>query len=245
MSLKKILTSALKITALAALIFTVSVEAPFVHKAYIRSIAEESVVRIVSATGKGTGFHVKLPNGKVVILTNKHVCEMNPVLEVETDGMRFPIVRKIIKISDRHDLCVMEGIPGKQGISIGSDPTLGDTLYTLGHPRGEELNVASGEYFGNTIIKMGHVLKVDELCLGEIIPGGYMFTPEGLVPVQVCLEPKNTIHVSSPTYPGNSGSAVVNKYGNLVGVIFAGNPSIENNGYAVPLSYVIEFLSTI
>lgn len=214
------------------------------HRKYIRSIAEESSVKIVSVTGRGTGFHVQLPSGKVVILTNKHVCEMNEVLNVESFGARFGIVRKVIKKSDRHDLCVMEGIPGKKGISIGSDPTLGDILYTLGHPRGEELNVASGEYFGNTVIQMVEQPKNGEPCRG-ITQEEPMFGIPGFFPVSLCIVEKNTFHLSTPTYPGNSGSAVVNKYGNLVAVIFAGNAYVENNGYAVPLEYIKDFLNTL
>ena len=43
-------------------------------------------------------------------------------------------------------------------------------------------------------------------------------------------------------YGGNSGSPVVNFYGNVVGVVFAGSPSVITNGYMVPYPIIKEFI---
>ena len=45
-----------------------------------------------------------------------------------------------------------------------------------------------------------------------------------------------------PTKPGSSGSPIVNKSGNLIGVIFAGYPVIENVGLSSPLAAIKIFL---
>lgn len=226
---------------LAISLSAISLEAPYYHQRFIRNIAEESVVQIYGQEGTGTGSHVKLPDGRIVILTNKHICDMTGPLMVKAEDEELPIARKVIEISKDHDLCAIEALPDHEAISIGSDPVIGDELYTLGHPRGEALNVAKGEYFDNKLAKMGELAPADGVC-----KEGTSVQADGLFgPVFYCVISRNSIELSSPTFPGNSGSPVVNKYGHLVGVIFAGNRSVENMGLAVPLSYVKEFLNSL
>jgi S1-C subfamily serine protease len=240
--LKHLIKKAIKIAIIAIGIAVISVEAPFAHRAYIRGVAEENVVQIYGQNGTGTGSHVKLEDGRIVILTNKHICKMTGPLMVKSEDLKLPIERKIIKISDKHDLCVIEGIPGHAGISISKyNPKLGEELFTLGHPRGEALNVAHGEYFDNTKINIGEEIKSDGSCEeGKLIEQQTFF---GIM--RACVVERNAIELSTPTYPGNSGSPVVDKFGNLVAVIFAGDPSVQNEGMAVPLLYVKEFLNEI
>lgn len=228
----KLIKKLLAITVLFLCTVTISLEAPYLHRQYIRNIAEKSVVQIYGQEGTGSGSHVRLETGEVVILTNKHICQMTGPLMVKSEDQPLPIARKIIKISDKHDLCAIEAIPGEEAIHIGSAPKIGDELYVLGHPRGDALNVSVGEYFDNKEIDMSEEPQADGTCA------------EGK-PVIFCVYKRNTIQFSNPSYPGNSGSPIVNKYGNLVGVLFAGDRSVENMGFGVPLTYVSEFLNSL
>lgn len=241
MKFKNLIKKVFKIAALAICLSIVTLQAPYVHKKYIRSIAEQSVVQIYGQNGTGTGSHVQLPNGKIVILTNKHICQMTGPLTVKSVKNKLVVERKIILISEDHDLCAIEPLDGVSGIKIGSAPELGDELYTLGHPRGDALNVSKGEYFDDKKIQLGQDSESDGSCKeGKPITQDTIFGP-----VTFCVIERTSIQLSTPTYPGNSGSPVLNKYGRLVAVIFAGNPSIENQGFAVPLSAVKEFLALL
>lgn len=143
---KQFFLNFLKASIYFCAIMAISLEAPYMHKSYLRGIAQSSVVRVVGKNGIGTGFHVKASNGKTYLLTNKHVCQMTGPLKAEKYGARLGIERKIIKISDKHDLCVLEALPEVKGLSVsGSAAEDGEAVYTLGHPRGDALSVASGE----------------------------------------------------------------------------------------------------
>lgn len=242
MSFKKIITKFLKSIVMCFLVAAIAIQAPFAHKEYIRNIAEENSVRIVGMDGMGTGFHVRTKSGKVYILTNKHVCEMTGPLSVEKYGSKKGVIRKIIKKYTKHDLCVMEALPGVSGIRISSDPAEnGDHVYTLGNPRGDKLNIAEGEKFDNKVITLGEETNEEGLCNeGKLVEIPTIF---GIF--KMCTIERMAIQISNPTYPGNSGSALVNKWGRLVGVIFAGSREIENQGFAVDINSVNDFLSSL
>lgn len=242
MQIKSKFKTLIKSTLLCFMVVTVAIQAPFAHRDYIRGIAEDNSVRIVGEDGMGTGFHVQAPNGKVYILTNKHVCNMQGPLKVEKYGDKIGVIRKVIKKYAKHDLCVMEALPGVSGIKISSDPAEnGDHTYTLGHPRGDALNVAEGEKFDDKTITLGEATNEQGVCTeGTLVEIPTMF---GIF--KICAIERMAVQISNPTFPGNSGSAVVNRWGRLIAVIFAGSREVENQGFAVPMKDIRDFFSTL
>ena len=242
MTLKGTISKVAKSIVSAIFIVAICLQTPVAYREYIRGIAEDNSVRIVGMDGMGTGFHVRTKSGKVYILTNKHVCNMTGPLKVERYGDKVGVVRKVIKMYEKHDLCVMEALPGVKGISLSSDDAKnGDHVYTLGNPRGDNLNVAEGEKFDNKVITIGENVNSNGLCT----EGTLVEIPTLFGVFKICSVDRMAIQISNPTYPGNSGSAVVNRWGRLIGVIFAGSREVENQGFAVGLAEVNDFINSL
>ena len=159
-----------------------------------------------------TGFYVNY-QGRYYIMTNKHVCDNS------SDGKHIIFgnyVAEIIKIDTRHDLCLTTS-NRQSGLSVAMEyPAKFDKIYLVGYPRG-----------------IGKVIREGSLIEKIVIDANW-------------LAPNNTYvesyYISTTTYRGNSGSPVVNKYGEVIGVLFAGSPSYPTEGLMVPLEYVHELL---
>ena len=72
----------------------------------------------------------------------------------------------------------------------------------------------------------------------ELVDAGPLGAMFGVV--NICVRTLDSQPVTASIYPGNSGSPVFNKYGNVVGVAFASNEF--SRGYIIPLSFVVNFL---
>ncbi len=216
-----------------------------IKDAYYRDYIGDSVVRVLNMekTGGGTGFHVEAASGEVFILTNNHVCEAakDGKLIVERNGEE--IVREIVARYKQHDLCLVQAIPDFNGttIEVASSLDAGDDVVLIGHPGLRDLTLSHGEYIGSKEITMANfAIKNEEECSGQWVSNPAIQIFLGLD--GVCVESVLTSALSAPAYAGNSGSPVVNKYGNLVGVLFAGNQEQVNDSFMVPLKNIQDFL---
>ena len=231
----------LKRTTLALLCAVLVWSTPHLKDAHYRYISGSQVVKIIGTEGSGTGFHIKAPSGKTYILTNQHVCaiaDKNQELLVENSKKMVP--RRVIAVYQKHDLCLVEALPGEEnGLRMANSLSIGEDIVLIGHPSGRPLTLSKGEFVHKKFIPMLNLeIRTSEECdsiNGTWLDGGF-FMPS------VCVEKVSAFGISSPSYPGNSGSPVVNKWGNVVGVLFAGNRTQLNDNYMVPFHELKNFL---
>lgn len=235
--------------AIAAAIAAIAVKAPELRDAWLRNkVGSKSYIMFEPGIGSGTGFMVKAPSGKSYLLTNDHVCDASTDgahLSVMDDNGEF-IPRSILHRSEKTDLCLLEGMPGVEGLTVStSPPDKGDSLAAVGHPAGYLTTMTKGTLImskdieipeGYISIKMGSA--PEELIPQEL--GGMLESecdkPKNKVLVQkrdflgleyvvkVCMNvTKNAYFTTILAQPGSSGSAVVNGWGQVIGVLFAGD----------------------
>ena len=186
---------------------------PTTYHQWIRDYVGQSVVEVtdIDGTTGGTGFHVILPSGKIAIMTNAHVCRHQ--------------VNGIIYISDEdYDL-----YPRKVILSASyTDLCMIEAL-----PDIKPLSLAQYAYSGEPIIEIGHPQLLPlTLSYGELIS-------KEIVDIDgITTEIYNT---TVPTMHGNSGSPIVNIYGDVVGVICA-KDSESNWGSAITLEDIHKFI---
>lgn len=194
------------------------IKVPEYHYSYIRNKGSQAVVKItdpLEITG-GTGFHIRTEKGNNYILTNGHICglaKLDPNGNVYVKNLEEDrlIPRKVIEVSNFADLCLVEGIPDSSVLTLGGKPSPGDELFVVGHPRLFPTTMTHGEYIGELIIDIFD----------------YVNTKIYLTNVNIL--------------PGNSGSPVLNKYGNVVGVAFASQRG-DNWGLMVSIDEINKFL---
>jgi S1-C subfamily serine protease len=161
-----------------------------------------------------TGFHLKFL-GKVFIVTNKHVCDLN-TSEVHLNYAKFgDTYHSILAVDTEHDLCLLSSDREDGLILASSDAIALDPVFLVGYPRGEPLTIREGR-------------KVEE----QVMQVDWLGPLESVIATQI----------STITYGGNSGSPVTNTRGEVIGVLFAGDRRYVTEGYYVPHRYLVQFL---
>lgn len=206
---------------------------PDYHYSYIRNHVASKVVKITEQylRSGGTGVHVNTPHGQTLILTNAHVCEVENekgvVFVTDESGRTMP--RRVIEKSEFTDLCIVEGMPGASGLNLGSKPSIGEIVAVIGHPRLAPTTVSRGELTSQQLITvLDHALNPNDPKDTCNLPKNKIVTMMSFFgPVEVCAIEINAYLSNIVILPGNSGSPLVNKYGNLIGLAFAGDNEVH------------------
>ena len=248
-SATRVVSGTAKLTLLFVFVILTGLSANRFHVKYLEHKVGQNTVFIRSMPdaeeqASGTGFEMKTPSGRVVTVTNRHICELQnskgelAVLEKQHSNRLIPL--RVIEMSKDNDVCIVEGLAGYEGLDAASgELEVGEPVFALGYPLGQALNFSAGR-----VKDFGPIFLLDETtdiseCNGPKQKVQTLQSAFG--PVQVCTISFDSIQTDLVIFGGNSGSAMVNIYGNVVGIIFAGN-NRTNWGSSVPLSYIKDLL---
>lgn len=174
-----------------------------------------SVVKILTAGGNGSGV-VYTADG--LVLTNEHVVRGSPTVQIGfADGRRYPgAVRAVDVVTD---LALVQA--ERRDLPVArfqpGTPVIGELAIAIGSPLGFENSVTAGVVSG----------------LHREIPGTAAET-QALV---------DLIQTDAPISPGNSGGALVNARGEVIGISEAYIPpqaGAVSIGFAIPAATAID-----
>lgn len=211
------------------------------HKDFLRYKTEDTVVRVLSPMGGGgTGFQVVADSGTKYIVTNHHVCEaaVNDVVIIKNNlKIKKGVKKKVVYRDDIHDLCLIEGDNRLGTLKVSNSPYVGQINYIVGHPKLRDLTIFEGEYIGRHKVEMMVSAETRESCQGRVEEVPVIISV--LFGIEfACIKTFDALSLTTPSYPGNSGSPILDKFGRVIGVLFAGSRTEEFNNSGVPAEYL-------
>lgn len=174
-----------------------------------------------NVSGSGSGVIIS-EDGYIV--TNNHVIEGTSEITVETDdGKKYEA--KLIGRDSVSDIAILkiEGTDFTAAV-IGDSDTLevGELAVAIGNPLGELTNSLTAGFISAT----NRSITVDNSGAGTQM---------------------NFIQTDVAISPGNSGGALINSYGELVGITTAKSTGdgVEGIGYAIPINDVMDIMEDL
>jgi serine protease Do len=163
-------------------------------------------------TYTGSGFVID-PSG--LIVTNNHVVTGGAFWKVSIGADKTLLDAQLLGVSECSDLALLRVLGGATYPALtlaAADPTVGEQIYVAGHPNGDPYTLTNG------------------IVAKPPAPADTSFASV-----------KTEIQITAQTYPGNSGSPVVDAAGQVVGVHYAWGPpgtTIAGQSFAIAASEV-------
>ncbi len=194
--------------------------------------ASDSVVRIVSEYKReyatGSGFVISSDGGRVLIATNYHVVEDNPISIAVYVDENDTITAHIICFSKQQDLCILEldHFIKLQPIPLEKDNvSRGQEIYAIGFP-------ASADYLSDTFAQKSEEATITNGIISAIRE----------LSIQNYGTPVSILQINADINSGNSGGPLLNKTGNVVGINTYGVNDAQGINGAVNVSELINLL---
>lgn len=211
----------IKVALILSILFLSASFSQRIHEMYLYEYKGKSVVYLKSVLGGGsaTGFQVRAESGNMYIMTNRHVCDgllsrhATSIMWENIEG-KFGFVNVVYRDS-KADLCLLEPAEDISPLSIASEIYPREKVALVGHPGGRGLTYEEGFVVESTTIRLRNYCYENRF--------------------RQCYFNYSSNHVNNIAYPGNSGSPILDFFGNVVGVLFAGSPSYPTVSFTVLL----------
>jgi len=188
-------------------------------------------INTVTTSGKASGTgQILTSDGEV--LTNNHVVDGSTSISVLIAGRKSNFTAHVIGVAPAQDVALIqiEGVSGLPTVTIApsSSVKVGDPVLAIGNALGVG---------GLPSVTTGHVVALDQTITASEGNG-------------VSEQLEGMIQSDAPIQPGDSGGAIVNSAGQVVGMITAGDvqglrTQVSTVNYAVPTDTAISYVNKI
>lgn len=231
--MSKLVKIGLGITLIAGIILS-AVGTTTLHKNYIYARTSKSVVKLtVPAGGGGTGFQLAY-KGSTYVVSNAHVCDaagndgfMIGRRDMEPEQHKLKILIKDYRV----DLCLLSPMADGVALEMGAAPKQHQEIMVVGHPRLRPLSIAMGKILDLADVTIPFRVNTKGEC--DSRGGDFKRIQVFIFVADLCFVTHMAYWSDALVEPGNSGSPVVNFWGDVVAVAFASGDDIS---FLIPAS---------